>query len=249
MQLTTWEKMKLFQLAVHIIAAVGLVILWNPYWLVVSFVCWFFIYLYGGAIGYHRLWSHKAFEANNFVKYSSMFVGMLMGQGALFSWVGQHRLHHKYSDVPDKDPYYAHTDSALETLKIWFLSPHPINYEINMVKDLVKDKWVRFTHNHYYKIIFSWVILLAVINPMLALYGWFIPSVLCYISAQVTGIFGHKIGNTIYDINDKSKNSTWLNIFTLGESYQNTHHKYPRKLIMGEYDITGILVNRFITKK
>ena len=251
MRLTAWEKMKLFQLVVHVVAAGGIAFAFDASWLLASIACWFFIYLFGGTIGYHRIWSHRSFQPSNFVRYGSMWVGMLMGQGAVFSWVGQHRMHHRYSDISrDKDPYWAHCDTALGTLKTWFLSPHPINYELNMVKDLVRDKWVRFTHEHYYKIMFSWIAALVCVSPKVALYCWFIPSVMCYVSAQVTGVFGHKIGVLHYpDTHDHSRDSHWLNIFTLGESYQNFHHKYPTRVVMGKYDLSGWVIEKFLARK
>ena len=216
-----------------------------------SVLCWFFIYLFGGSIGYHRIWSHRSCKVSPFVKYASMWVGMLMGQGAVFSWAGQHRMHHCYSDVSlEKDPYWAHCQTKWGTFKTWFLSPHPIPYELRMVKDMVGDKWVRFTHQHYYKLMFGWIAGLTALDPMFALYGFFIPSVLCYVSAQVTGVFGHKVGVVNYEgTNDHSKDSHWLNVFTLGESYQNFHHRFPTRIVMGRYDLSGYIVSRFLAVK
>lgn len=252
MKLNAWAKVKLFQLFVHIVAIVGLIMLWEPTWLLLSIVCWLLMYLLGGTIGVHRYWSHRSFEASKLFKYLTLILGTMMGLGSVLGWVGQHRLHHANSDESEqKDPYWAHNDySIIGTIRAWVMTPNPINFELRMVKDLIRDKYVWFAHEHYFKLLATWIILLALINPMLALYCWFIPSVMCYVSAQVSGVFGHRFGTVTYeDTKDNSKDCHWLNIFSLGEGYQNTHHKYPNQIVMGKYDIAGLLINMFIPKR
>ena len=53
--------------------------------------------------------------------------------------------------------------------------------------------------------------------------------------------------NKILIIDDNSINSHVMNIFTLGESYQNTHHYEPTRLVCGRYDMLGYLM-RVISK-
>ena len=252
MRISEWAKVKTFQLFVHLIALLGAIFYWNIKLFCASIVCWFVMYLFGGSIGAHRLWSHKSFETTAFIKYATLILGTMMGLGSVLGWVGQHRLHHANSDKSIKDdPYWSHNDySILGTIKSWVMSPHSLGFKVRTVKDLMQDKWVCFTHKYYFQLLFAWIGLLTLISPMIALYCWFIPSVFCYVSAQVSGVFGHRFGKTIYaETNDQSKDCHWLNIFSLGEGYQNTHHRYPNKIIMGKYDLAGFIIDRFLIKQ
>lgn len=252
MKLSLWAQVKLFQLIVHIVAIVGGVLYWDPLWFLASIGCWFVMYLFGGSIGAHRLWSHRSFETTDFVRYATLALGTMMGLGSVLGWVGQHRLHHAKSDSSiDEDPYWAHDDySAWGTIKAWVMCPRSIGFRSRTVKDLMEDKWACFTHKYYFHLLAGWITLLALLDPMAALYCWFIPSVMCYVSAQVSGVFGHRFGTVKYtDTHDKSKDCHWLNFFSLGEGYQNTHHRYPNQIIMGKYDLSGYVIDRFLAKK
>ena len=82
-------------------------------------MCWFFFtwqafavflvlhYLAGMVgitFGFHRLLAHKGFQASKPLEYFASFCGTLACQGGPISWIGQHRVHHAYSDKPE-DPH------------------------------------------------------------------------------------------------------------------------------------------------
>jgi stearoyl-CoA desaturase (delta-9 desaturase) len=252
MKLSAWAKVKLFQLAVHIIALVGAVFYWATEWFAASVCCWAFMYLFGATIGFHRLWAHRSFDTSTFVQYVTLFVGTIMGIGSVVGWVGQHRQHHAYSDVSKElDPYWAHDDYSVRgTVTAWLMTPRPIHFEMRMVKDLVRNRVAWFTHNWYFTIVTSWAALLLAIDIRAFIFCWAIPSVGCYISAQVSGVFGHRYGEVTHlDTNDQSKDCHWLNIFSFGEGYQNTHHRHPTQVVMGKYDLSGYIINRFLAIK
>lgn len=249
--MSAWAKAKLLILGMHICAVSGLIFAFDFTWLLVSLCAWVVFYGYGFSIGFHRLWSHKAFPASPLVKYTTLLTGTLAGCGSVVGWVGQHRQHHAYSDVSKElDPYWAHDDySFAGTVRAWVETPRSVNFGVHLVKDLFRDKWAKFTHNHYYKIFFFWAIALTVISPMTFIYLCAIPSALCYSSAQISGVLGHRIGKSIYDVGDRSKDSHWLNILSFGEAYQNTHHKYPSSHRLGKYDLSAFVIENFLTKK
>src|SRR6266446_2608106 len=61
----------------------------------------------GVTIGFHRLFSHRAFEANPVVQYILAICGSMSIQAPLLKWVAVHRLHHQHSDGHD-DPHSPH---------------------------------------------------------------------------------------------------------------------------------------------
>lgn len=75
----------------------------NPWMLAVFF---FFYHATGMSVtaGYHRLFAHKAYEANKFVKALYLFFGAGAFQNSTRKWVIDHRIHHRYVDE-EQDPY------------------------------------------------------------------------------------------------------------------------------------------------
>lgn len=47
-------------------------------------------------MGYHRLWSHKTFEATLPLRIILAALGTMAFQGSIKWWVFRHRLHHRY---------------------------------------------------------------------------------------------------------------------------------------------------------
>lgn len=59
----------------------------------------------GIEVGFHRLFSHKSFKANDFVQWLLIILGSMAFQGPVVFWTGIHRLHHAYSDKVG-DPHF-----------------------------------------------------------------------------------------------------------------------------------------------
>ena len=71
--------------------------------------CVALIYFSGMSItaGYHRLWSHRAFEANAFVRVVLAIGGAMSLQNSILHWCSDHRIHHRHVDDNEHDPYSA----------------------------------------------------------------------------------------------------------------------------------------------
>src|SRR5436853_7502873 len=52
----------------------------------------------GITIGYHRLFTHRAFEARLPLKAALAVLGSMAMEGPLFKWVPHHRCHRQHSD-------------------------------------------------------------------------------------------------------------------------------------------------------
>ncbi len=59
----------------------------------------------GLTLGYHRLFAHRAFQVALWLEHLIAFCGYLAIQRGPIFWVAMHRLHHKFTDVPGKDPH------------------------------------------------------------------------------------------------------------------------------------------------
>ncbi|KAJ3017242.1 UNVERIFIED_CONTAM: hypothetical protein HDU68_011792 [Siphonaria sp. JEL0065] len=88
--------------------ALGTVVLVTPKWQTV--VLMFVIVVLGElgiTMGYHRLWSHRAYTASLPLRAVLAFMGTLGFQGSIKWWTLRHRLHHRYTDDSIHDPYSA----------------------------------------------------------------------------------------------------------------------------------------------
>ena len=65
-----------------------------------------FLYFNGLSItgGYHRLWSHKAYEAHPALKWFYALWGAGALQNSILIWSSDHRRHHRYVDDNQRDP-------------------------------------------------------------------------------------------------------------------------------------------------
>lgn len=72
---------------------------------VIAFFVCYTIFGLGLTVGYHRLFSHAAFRVPKWLEHAIAICGYLAIQRGPLFWVAMHRLHHKYVDVPGKDPH------------------------------------------------------------------------------------------------------------------------------------------------
>lgn len=97
-------------------------------------------------MGAHRLWAHRSFKANFWVRTFLLYMHTVSGQNCLWVWVRDHRQHHKYSDT-DADPHNANRGFFFSHIG-WLMSrkhPKVIEYgkKIDM-SDLEADPLIMF---------------------------------------------------------------------------------------------------------
>lgn len=95
----------------------------------------------GVLIGAHRLYSHRSFKATPTLRAVMLLLHLGAGQNSMYTWVRDHRQHHKYSDT-DADPHNSNRGFFFSHMG-WLMSkPHPMVKEkrkgIDM-SDIVAD--------------------------------------------------------------------------------------------------------------
>ena len=80
-----------------IVSRLGTSVLSLPY-AAFNFGIWSTICMLGVTLGYHRYFSHRAFQASRPLKISLAIASLLSCQGTIAHWVARHRLHHRYAD-------------------------------------------------------------------------------------------------------------------------------------------------------
>src|SRR3712207_6692290 len=62
---------------------------------------------FGITVGYHRLLTHRSFDAPDWVRGALAIFGSMSVQGAVIHWVADHRKHHTFTDE-EGDPHSPH---------------------------------------------------------------------------------------------------------------------------------------------
>jgi stearoyl-CoA desaturase (Delta-9 desaturase) len=191
-------------------------------------------------LGYHRLFSHKAFKAKWPVKLFVLLFGAAAFENSALWWSSEHRKHHKHVDTDD-DPYditkgffWAHMGWLMFKLK-------PDTHTEN-VQDLKKDKLVMWQHNWVHPISFVVSFIIPALigygyatysstDPMVgALGGFLLPGVARVVMVQhatfCINSLCHMIGTRPYSTSHSARDSWIAAIFTMGEGYHNYHHEF-----------------------
>lgn len=203
----------------------------------------FFIYfltVIGIEIGYHRYFSHMAFDASPGTKIFLNILGAMAGEGPAIAWVSNHRHHHKYSDQ-DGDSHSPHTGQSSRLRKffhshlLWkyqYSYPNPGYYAPALVKDKIFSRVDRL----YYFWVLVGVLLPGIIVGLLTQSGFqALRSILFAGVARL--IFGqhmtwcinsicHLFGTREFETTDRSRNISVLSLITLGGSLHNNHHAF-----------------------
>jgi stearoyl-CoA desaturase (delta-9 desaturase) len=182
-------------------------------------------------VGYHRLWSHRTYQAHPIVKWFFLIGGTLAVQGSVFDWCAGHRLHHRHVDDIYQDPYSAKRGFWFSHIG-WMLKNYPSgHYDYKNIPDLKADP-VLVAQDKYYAL---WILLANIGLP--ALFGWMVGDVAgtlvlagllrLVLSHHFTFFINslcHMFGTRPYTDTNTARDNPILAIFTWGEGYHNYHH-------------------------
>lgn len=185
-------------------------------------------------LGYHRLFSHLAFQASWPVKLFTLLFGAAAFEGSALEWSADHRRHHKFVDK-DEDPYdiskgffHAHIG--------WLLFRTGPDTPLTWVRDLQNDRMAWWQHKYYVPIAIGTsfalptVIGWAVGGPVAALGSFLMAGVARIVFVHHMTFFinslCHWIGDRPYSTNCTARDSMLMALFTFGEGYHNFHHEF-----------------------
>lgn len=204
--------------------------------------------------GYHRLWAHKAYDAHPIVKIVLAIGGAMALQNSILHWSSDHRVHHRYVDDNEKDPYSAKKGLWFSHIG-WMLREYQSHRYSDYAncKDLLKDKVVMWQHNHYLPIV------LIANFGITALVGWLNGDILSMV--LFAGVFrlvmvhhvtffinslAHYWGSQPFTDKNTAKDNGIIALFTFGEGYHNFHHifeyDYRNGIRWYQYDPTKWLI-------
>jgi stearoyl-CoA desaturase (delta-9 desaturase) len=200
---------------------------------------------HGVTIGFHRLFAHRSFEAKRPLKVALATLGSMALQGSLIGWVADHRRHHRYADRPgDTHSPLWKGDSPLFGLRGlwhahvgWCFNVDTTSRE-HYARDLLADRDLLWIDRLFFPLTIA-----TFAVPFALGYAWSgswsgaVTALLCAgfvrIGLMLNGTWSvnsicHRFGKRPFATRDVSTNFAPLAIFTMGESWHNNHHAFPR---------------------
>jgi stearoyl-CoA desaturase (delta-9 desaturase) len=225
----------------------AMIMLWGVGFDWVTLIVFAVMYLatgFGVTIGFHRLFTHRAFETNRFVKGMLAIFGSMAVEGPVLQWVAAHRRHHQHSDEAE-DPHspHFHGGGVLGTLRgLWHAHTgwmfHPYAPGLSRyVGDLRKDPLVRRISALFPLWVLLSLVLPTVLGGLLTL-SW-MGALLGFLWGGLARIFlvhhitwsinsvCHVWGSQPFGDKDESRNNAIFGVLAMGEGWHNNHHAFP----------------------
>ena len=221
----------------------------------------------GVTVGYHRLLTHRSFEAIRPLKLGLAIAGSMAIEGSVNSWVANHRRHHAFADK-EGDPHSPHVGAEEGMRGIvkglwhaqvgWLFSKEKTTIE-RWAPDLLKDTAMSRIDR-----LFPLWVLLSFVLP--ALFGLLLTrslwgAVTAFLWGGLARIFMlhhvtwsinsicHYYGRRPFDTTDESTNNWILSVISFGESWHNNHHAFPSSAVHGlgkwQIDISAAIIRGF----
>ncbi len=203
--------------------------------------------------GYHRLFSHRTYNAHWLVRLFFLVFGAAAFEGSALQWSLDHRNHHNYVDDNEKDPYSINKGFIWAHFG-WLLYKKDEQFkDIDKAGDLTRDPLVMWQYKY-------WVIIgvfFAFVVPALIAMTWgdlfgglaiagLVRTVVTHHSTFLINSLAHVMGKQTYSDSHSARDNLFTAILTFGEGYHNYHHEFPSDYRNGprsyDYDPTKWII-------
>ena len=236
-----------------LIAAIGL--LWNTWvgWTDIGLLAVGYVLTgVGITVGYHRLFTHRAFQTKQWVRWTFAILGSMAVEGPVLAWVADHRKHHQFSDV-EGDPHSPHVGGGngfvaaaknLYHAHVGWLFVHEGRADIpKYVPDLIAERGMKTINKLFWVWLLVGLVVPAAIGYAIsgtwqgagtaALWGGAIRIFLLpHVTFSINSVC-HFWGRRRFSVTDESRNVWLLSLISFGESWHNNHHAFPSSAFHG----------------
>ncbi|KAI0354610.1 hypothetical protein OH77DRAFT_1425672 [Trametes cingulata] len=241
-----WWSNATFFVATHIAAAVAVYL--RPPSQVPRLTLLFMVVFWQAAsmgitVGYHRLYSHRAFRATLPVRAFVALLGASAFQGSIKWWCLRHRLHHRFTDDPAHDPYAATRGLFWSHMGWIFFKARYERLESIDRGDLERDPVVRLQHKYYVPLAlitgFAFPPIIGKLwnDPVGSfVYAGLVARLLIWHCTFLVNSLAHWDGLQPYSDDNTSRTNLVLALLTCGEGNHNfvrTHHSFPHDFRSG----------------
>jgi stearoyl-CoA desaturase (Delta-9 desaturase) len=213
----------------------AIMLLWNHLvgWADIAILAGMYVFTaLGITVGYHRMLTHRGFEAHPVVRFVLLALGSMALQGPALIWAATHIKHHATTDTDD-DPhsplagfFHAHIG--------WIVSQREVPDLEHYGTWLHKDRLVLFMS----RTMLLWVGLGLLISYLLGgwsglLWGGLVRTFLNnHVTWSVNSVC-HTFGRRMFNTPDRSTNNWLVGLLAMGEGWHNNHHAFPRSAFHG----------------
>jgi stearoyl-CoA desaturase (delta-9 desaturase) len=200
----------------------------------------------GVTVGFHRMLTHRAFDAKPWLRATLAIFGSMSVQGAVIHWVADHRKHHAFTDE-EGDPHSPHTHNAegwrgvltgLWHSHMGWLFDGERTSARRFAPDLRKDPLIRWVDR-----LFPVWALLGLAIPfaagLLLSGGSLFAGFTAFVWAGLVRVFllhhatwsvnsiCHMYGARPFGTKDESRDNWLVALVSLGEGWHHSHHAFP----------------------
>jgi stearoyl-CoA desaturase (delta-9 desaturase) len=201
---------------------------------------------FGLTVGFHRLFTHRAFKTTRPIRAVLAILGSAAIEGPVISWVADHRKHHAFADQPG-DPHSPHVDQGhgwrgalrglLHAHVGWLFIHSDRGRRTRYAPDLLADPVVSWVDRTFVvwalgglgvAVGLGWVFGGSLHDGLTGLLwgGAVRILVLHHVTYSINSLC-HFFGRRSFDTGDESRNLAWLAPLSLGEAWHNNHHAFP----------------------
>ncbi|HEV7905961.1 MAG TPA: fatty acid desaturase [Pyrinomonadaceae bacterium] len=225
---------------------------------IVAFLLFYTITGLGLTLGYHRLFAHRAFTVPRWLERLIALCGYLAIQRGPIFWVAMHRLHHRYSDIPGRDPHTPR-EGWLHVHFGWHQRRRRDVWESDIYRrytpDLINDRFYLFLDNErrdyftYFGILFGSYVAGGLVGAFgQTNFRFDHYNAVCFLvwvgllnRVAVLHAFGfinsvcHELGTRPFKTRgtDTSVNNVIVSLLIFGEGWHNNHHAHPKSARQG----------------
>ncbi|HEV7299571.1 MAG TPA: fatty acid desaturase [Tepidisphaeraceae bacterium] len=262
--------LKAINLVMVVLPFLGLIaamtVLWGSHfnWLFLGIMLGMYLMVaFGITMGYHRLFTHRSFEAGPVVTGILGVLGSMAVEGPILWWVAMHRRHHQHADQ-ENDPHspHLHGEGFMGMMKGlwhshvgWLFAPQPTDLR-RYVGDLRRDKVVRTISRYFPALVLLGLAIPAIAGGLLTM-SWH-GALLGFVwGGLVRTFFVHHVTWSINSVchfwgsrpfagDDESRNNPIFGLLGMGEGWHNNHHAFPTSARHGlwwwQIDFTYLMI-------
>lgn len=221
---------------------------------------------HGVTVGFHRLFTHKSFEASRPLRITLALLGSMSLQGSLIGWVADHRRHHMFTER-EGDPHSPRRPEGqpfgrvrgFVHAHVGWLFEHASQDREKFAPDLLADRDIVIVDR-----LFVPLSVLTFVLPFglgwaitgrftggLAVFLWagLLRVGLLHHVSWATNSLCHMFGRRPFDTEDSSRNLAPFAVLSMGEGWHNAHHAFPALARHGvdrfQFDSSALIIRGF----
>jgi len=183
---------------------------------------WYWLRMLGTTSIYHRLLTHRSYQAPILVKWIGSFITASAGQMGPSWWKAHHLNHHRFSDQAG-DPHNS-TQGFWWSHYRWLISSN--TFPDSLPADIEQDIVLRTIDRLHFVPFIAFGGLSYWVGGLEYLGAFFLSTTLLFHGVALVNSVCHKFGDRPFETGDKSTNNWVVAILALGEGWHSVHHAF-----------------------